>query len=144
MAGRFDNNRGPPSKRARMDGDRGFGGQGGGFGNGGGRYGGGGYAEGGAGGYGGGGYGGNGGGGGGGMGGGGVGAAMSHQQVDDELNRIDQNIRPNHILLCTVLNAQYPIDVQIIAKVGRCVVVAQLMKAKTCLVLQIGGENLPR
>ena len=31
--------------------------------------------------------------------------------------RVDQNLRPNHIVLLTVLNAQYPIDVQIISKV---------------------------
>ena len=30
--------------------------------------------------------------------------------------QVDQNLRPNHILLLTVLNAQYPIDVQIISK----------------------------
>ena len=42
---------------------------------------------------------------------------MSAQQVEQELIRCDQNIRPNHIVLLTVLNALYPIDVQIIAKV---------------------------
>merc|ERR1719370_1736259 len=42
---------------------------------------------------------------------------MSQQQVEQELMRVDQNLRPNHIVLLTVLNAQYPIDVQIISKV---------------------------
>lgn len=31
--------------------------------------------------------------------------------------RVDHNLRPNHIVLLTVLNAQYPIDVQIVNKV---------------------------
>ena len=44
-------------------------------------------------------------------------ANMSPQQVEQELMRVDQNIRPNHIILLTVLNAHYPIDVNIINKV---------------------------
>ena len=99
MAARFDNNRGPPSKRGRMDGGgRNFGGNN--FGGGGG------------GGFGGGNY-------GGGQGGPHMGpsANMSPQQVEQELMRVDQNIRPNHIILLTVLNAHYPIDVNIINKV---------------------------
>merc|ERR1719397_2368520 len=46
-----------------------------------------------------------------------MGGPMSQQQVEQELMRVDQNLRPNHIVLLTVLNAQYPIDVQIISKV---------------------------
>merc|ERR1719283_316006 len=42
---------------------------------------------------------------------------MAPQQVESELMRVDHNIRPNHIVLLTVLNAQYPIDVQIIYKI---------------------------
>jgi len=97
MAARFDNNRGPPSKRGRMDGGRNFGGNN--FGGGGGGYGGGNY--------------------GGGQGGPHMGpsANMSPQQVEQELMRVDPNIRPNHIILLTVLNAHYPIDVNIINKV---------------------------
>ena len=44
-------------------------------------------------------------------------ANMSPAQVEQELMRVDQNIRPNHIILLTVLNAHYPIDVNIINKV---------------------------
>ena len=33
------------------------------------------------------------------------------------MKQVDQNLRPNHIILLTVLNAQYPIDVDIISKV---------------------------
>merc|ERR1719471_1489793 len=44
-------------------------------------------------------------------------ANMSPQQVEQELMRVDPNIRPNHIILLTVLNAHYPIDVNIINKV---------------------------
>ena len=121
--------------------DGGGGNYGGGFGgNGGGNFGGGGGYSGG---QGGGGYGGGGnygggnqgggfgqGGGGGGMGGGfnqggggqggpymGPTANMTPQQVEQELMRVDNNIRPNHIILMTVLNALYPINVQIIQKV---------------------------
>ena len=87
MANRFDNSRGPPSKRGRMDGGFGGGG-GGGFGGG---------------------YGGpHGGGGGHGQ------ASLNPQQVEQELMRVDNSIRPNHIILMTVLNAMYPINVNII------------------------------
>ena len=104
MANRFDN-RGPPSKRGRMDGGHGGGNFGGNFGGGGGGYGGGGY--------------GHGGGGGGGPSGNYMGPSgnMSTQQVEQELMRVDNNIRPNNIILMTVLNAMYPINVQIINKV---------------------------
>ena len=42
---------------------------------------------------------------------------MSEEQVEQELMQVDQNLRPNRIILLTVLNAQYPIDVNIISKV---------------------------
>ena len=45
-------------------------------------------------------------------------ANMTPQQVEQELMRVDNNIRPNHIILMTVLNALYPINVQIIQKVA--------------------------
>ena len=45
-------------------------------------------------------------------------ANMTPQQVEQELMRVDNNIRPNHIILMTVLNALYPINVQIINKVA--------------------------
>ena len=53
-----------------------------------------------------------------------MGAAMSPQEVEQELIRVAQNIHPNHILLVTVLNAQYPIDVHIMAKVGQSILVS--------------------
>ena len=42
---------------------------------------------------------------------------MGPQQVEQELMRVDNNIRPNNIILMTVLNALYPINVNIINKV---------------------------
>ena len=42
---------------------------------------------------------------------------MSEQLVEQELNQVDQNSRPNHIILLTVLNALCPISVQVISKV---------------------------
>merc|ERR1719300_1230490 len=88
-----------------MDGGHGGGNFGGDFGGGGGGFGGGGY--------------GHGGGGGGGPSGNYMGPSgnMSTQQVEQELMRVDNNIRPNNIILMTVLNAMYPINVQIINKV---------------------------
>ena len=44
-------------------------------------------------------------------------ANMTPQQVEQELMRVDNNIRPNNIILMTVLNALYPINVSIINKV---------------------------
>ena len=43
---------------------------------------------------------------------------MTPQQVEQELMRVDNNIRPNSIILMTVLNALYPINVNIINKVA--------------------------
>ena len=42
---------------------------------------------------------------------------MNPQQVEQELMRVDNSIRPNNIILMTVLNALYPINVSIINKV---------------------------
>ena len=47
---------------------------------------------------------------------------MSEEQVEQELMQVDQNLRPNRIILLTVLNAQYPIDVNIISKVTQPIV----------------------
>ena len=44
---------------------------------------------------------------------------MSEEQVEQELMQVDQNLRPNHIILITVLNAQCPISVQVISKLTR-------------------------
>ena len=46
-----------------------------------------------------------------------AGGRVTEKQVEQELKQVDQNLRPNHIILLTVLNAQYPIDIQIISKV---------------------------
>ena len=42
---------------------------------------------------------------------------MSVEQVEQELMQVDQNLRPNHIILITVLNVQCPIGVQVISRV---------------------------
>ena len=91
MAGRWDaNSRGPPSKRGRMDGaGPGYGGPGG-YGGGSGPY----QQQ-----------------------QAGPPANLTPQQVEQELMRVDNNIRPNHIILLTVLNAHYPVNVSIVSKV---------------------------
>ena len=45
------------------------------------------------------------------------GVNLSEHEIEDELNKLDPNARPNNVLLFTVLNADYPIDVSIIYKV---------------------------
>ena len=45
-----------------------------------------------------------------------LGGPMSEEQVEQELMQVDQNLRPNHIILITVLNAQCPIGVQVISR----------------------------
>ena len=41
---------------------------------------------------------------------------MSEEQVEQELMQVDQNLRPNHIILITIFNAQCPIGVQVISR----------------------------
>lgn len=47
----------------------------------------------------------------------GFGGEMSQHQVEQELLKVNDNIQPNNIVLLTVLNAKYPINVQVIHKV---------------------------
>ena len=42
---------------------------------------------------------------------------MDPHMVEEELGRVDNSIRQNHILLLTVLNANYPINVEVLYKV---------------------------
>jgi len=44
-------------------------------------------------------------------------ANLSEHEIEEELAKFDPNVRPNNVLLFTVLNADYPIDVSIIYKV---------------------------
>merc|ERR1719318_689172 len=52
--------------------------------------------------------------------------SMTPEQVEMELMRMNEDIKPNHIILLTVLNAQYPINVSIINKV--CSVVGKVLR----------------
>jgi len=45
------------------------------------------------------------------------GANLREHEIEEELSKYDPNARPNNVLLFTVLNADYPIDVSIISKV---------------------------
>ena len=45
------------------------------------------------------------------------GPTLREHEIEEELNKFDPNARPNKVLLFTVLNADYPIDVSIIYKV---------------------------
>ena len=42
---------------------------------------------------------------------------LREHEIEEELNKFDPNARPNKVLLLTVLNADYPIDVSIVYKV---------------------------
>ena len=42
---------------------------------------------------------------------------LTPQMVEEELAKADNSIRPNHIILLTILNANYPVNVEIIHKV---------------------------
>jgi len=45
------------------------------------------------------------------------GTNLREHEIEEELNKFDPNARPNNVLLFTVLNADYPIDVSIVHKV---------------------------
>ena len=45
------------------------------------------------------------------------GGNLGEHEIEEELNKFDPNARPNNVLLFTVLNADYPIDVSIMNKV---------------------------
>lgn len=47
----------------------------------------------------------------------GFGGEMSQQQVEQELLKVNNDIKPNNIVLLTILNAKYTINVQVIHKV---------------------------
>lgn len=42
---------------------------------------------------------------------------LSEQEIDNELSKVNPEIRPNKVILLTVLNAEYPIDVPVVSKV---------------------------
>ena len=48
------------------------------------------------------------------------------QNLQDFLDRKDEKLPPNHILLMTVLNAKYPINVEVIYKV--CTIVGKIKR----------------
>ena len=51
---------------------------------------------------------------------------VGNQNLQDFLERKDEKLPPNHILLLTVLNAKYPINVEVIYKV--CTIVGKIKR----------------
>ena len=51
---------------------------------------------------------------------------VGNQNLQDFLERKDEKLPPNHILLITVLNAKYPINVEVIYKV--CNIVGKIKR----------------